>query len=116
MSMTVHSRIRVLLEETNDAFYSCGRNGNADFAEFATLALSEFKHILHNPKLTSAELQGLLRKGMSKHKDKDPNRWSVFMAQHVAREANQNRSRSALSKFWGRGSAQMPQDNQQEKP
>jgi hypothetical protein len=87
MNVTVHQRIRILLEETNDA-YSSYDTVNADFADFAVLALTEFKNVLGNPELTKEQLIKILRKGMSKHGDKDSGSWSVFMAHHIANAAN----------------------------
>ena len=87
MSVPIHQRIRILIEQTNDAFSSYG-NINADFAEFATLAISDFKAALKNPDLTRAQLTRMLRGGMVKHKDKDPDSWASFMAHHMAGVAN----------------------------
>lgn len=87
MSLSVHQRIRILIEQTNDAF-SCYDAVNADYAEFATLALSDFKEALRNPNLTRGQLTRMLRRGMMKHSDKDPGSWAAFMAAHVARAAN----------------------------
>lgn len=89
MSVSVHQRIRVLLEQTNEAF-SCYDAVNADFAEFATLALSDFKDALKNPQLTRRQLTGMLRGGMTKHGDRESGSWSAFMALHVASAANQD--------------------------
>ncbi len=89
MNVSVHQRIRILIEETNDAFSSYD-TVNADFAEFAGLALAEFKNALSDPGLTREQLVKLLRRGMAKHKDKDPNSWAAFMAHHIARAANRN--------------------------
>ncbi|MGB4056477.1 MAG: hypothetical protein WBK77_00120 [Alphaproteobacteria bacterium] len=87
MSLSVHQRIRILIEQTNDAF-TCYDTVNADFAEFATLALSDFKEALENPHLTRSQLTRMLRRGMTKHRDKTPGSWSAFMAAHVAKAAN----------------------------
>ena len=90
MNVSVHQRIRTLIEETNDAF--CDSEGaiNADYAEFATLALADFKSVLSAPKLTKQELIDLLRTAMHKHKDKDPLNWAAFMAYHIASTANKS--------------------------
>ncbi len=91
MSTSVHYRVKMLIEETNDAFFSCDGCVNADYAEFATLALSEFKHVLHNPRLTGHQLRKMLRTGASRHKDIDPEScWSTFMAHYVAQTSNKN--------------------------
>lgn len=87
MDTSIHQRIRVLLEETNDAFSCCG-NVNGDFADFATLALSDFKSVLSDPALTSRELKVLIRKSMTRCRDEDPQSWSMLMAQYVAKAAN----------------------------
>src|SRR5688572_15028087 len=87
MNVSVHQRIRILIEETNDAFSSYS-TVNADFADFAVLALSEFKNVLGNPDMTKEQLAQILRGGMIRHKDKDAGSWSVFMAHHVAKAAN----------------------------
>lgn len=87
MSLSVHQRIRILIEQTNDAF-TCYDAVNADFAEFATLALSDFKDALKNPNLTRGQLTQMLRCGMIKHQDKTPNTWAAFMAAHVAKVSN----------------------------
>jgi hypothetical protein len=93
MNVSVHQRIRILLEETNDA-YSAYDTVNADFADFAALALAEFKSVLEDPHLTHEQLTKMLRKGMSKHQDKDANSWAVFMAHHMAAAANKAPSRT----------------------
>ncbi len=87
MSLSVHQRIRILIEQTNDCF-TCYDTVNADFAEFATLALADFKEALKNPNLTRGQLTQMLRRGMQKHQDKEPASWSTFMAAHIARAAN----------------------------
>ncbi|MCC7305098.1 MAG: hypothetical protein IT558_02445 [Alphaproteobacteria bacterium] len=98
MNITIHQRIRILLEETNDAF-ACYDTVNADFADFAALSLPEFKNVLGDPDLTEEQLTNILRRGMAKHQDKDPHAWSVFMAYHIARAANRN-SRLVLAAEW----------------
>ncbi len=87
MSLSVHQRIRILIEQTTDAF-ACYDAVNADYAEFATLALSDFKDALDKPNLTRGQLTHMLRRGMIKHSDKAPGSWSAFMAAHIARAAN----------------------------
>lgn len=89
MNVSVHQRIRILIEETNDAYSCCG-TVNADYAEFAALALSDFKSALRSPHLTGEELTEILRRAMIKHCDKDDVSWSAFVANHVARAVNGN--------------------------
>jgi hypothetical protein len=87
MNLSMHQRIRILIEQTNDCF-TCYDAVNADFAEFATLALADFKEALENPGLTRGQLTRMLRHGMIRHSDKGPANWSAFMASHIARAAN----------------------------
>ena len=69
-------------------------------ADFAALALTEFKSALSNPNLTRDQLMNMLRRGMGKHCDKDPNSWSAFMAHHLAKAANRNASIANFSLAW----------------
>jgi len=87
MSLSVHQRIRILIEQTNDAFSNYDAV-NADYAEFATLALADFKEALKNPNLTRGQLAQMLRRGMMQHQDKEPGSWSAFMAAHIAKASN----------------------------
>jgi len=90
MTQNIHTRIKHLLEETNDAFASSGTI-NMDYAGFAAMALSDFKNLLGNPDLTDMELRRVIRSGEKKRRLKDPNGcWSSFIAHYVARNANQN--------------------------
>lgn len=89
--MTVYDRIKCLLEETNSAFDATRGAMNADFAEFASMALTEFKQALERNDLTPQELQLLLRAGMSRHRSASPDTpWADFMAQHMAGAVNTN--------------------------
>lgn len=91
MNSSVHARIKHLIEETNDAYSSFGGTVNADYAEFASLALSEFKNALHKPDLTDHELRHIIRKGMNQHRKKNPSScWATFMALYVANGSNAN--------------------------
>ena len=90
MTLNVHTRIQTLIEETNDAFTTCYGHMNGDYAEFATLALSDFKSVLAQPTLTGSELKRMLRRGMSECRGQDPRNWAALMAQHIARALNQN--------------------------
>lgn len=101
MSLSVHQRIRTLIEQTSDAF-TCCESSEADYAEFAALALTDFKNALENPHLTRRELSTMLRGGMAKHKDKHPDSWALFMAQHIAVTANMGIVRDIrMAAAWG---------------
>ena len=90
MNKVTHRRIKNLLEDTNDAFTSCG-GGNIDYAGFAAMALSEFKDLLNEPDLTGKQLRRLIRRGEHQHRTKDPEGcWASFIADYVSQNANQN--------------------------
>lgn len=84
------TRIKELVEKTNDAFRNCD-SVNMDYAAFASLALSDFKEILKNPYLTGRDLRRIIRKGHNNHKANDPKGcWATFVAGHISKTCNQN--------------------------
>lgn len=90
MSQTVHERIKNLIEGTHEAFENYGAM-NTDYAEFASLALSEFKSALQNPELTGQQLRKLIRVGHKSHSHESPEEcWATFMAQYVSMNGNTN--------------------------
>ncbi|MGH1456607.1 MAG: hypothetical protein ACRBDI_07490 [Alphaproteobacteria bacterium] len=64
---------------------------NADYAEYAIMALSRFRRILGNPNLTCEELKFMLRKSMAQHKtDGVQGCWKGFVAAQIAHSSNAN--------------------------
>ncbi|MCF8495841.1 MAG: hypothetical protein K9G62_04145 [Alphaproteobacteria bacterium] len=105
MSTSIYDRVKILIEETSDAYSSCGPV-NADYAEFATLALAEFKNILRDPRLTRHQLMSILRSGMNDHSTRRTEScgmgWADFMAGHVEKTANRNRPSTPVPRMsWG---------------
>lgn len=101
MNVSVHNRIKVLIEETNDAFSACRGSINTDYAEFATMSLCAFKNALHNPRLTRDQLMKMLRTGMNEHKSADPEScWATFMAHYIARTSNKNVQGLPVEQVW----------------
>ncbi len=90
MAYNFYGRIQTLIEETSDAFFSFHGCVNSDYAEFAGMALSEFKAALRDPSLTRSELIDMLRKGMLDTRSDDPERWSALMAQQLKKASNRN--------------------------
>lgn len=91
MTASVYNRIKSLIEETNGAFFECRGAINTDYAEFATMSLTEFKNALQDPRLSADGLVSLLRKGATEHRSADPEScWATFMAHYIARTANRN--------------------------
>lgn len=91
MNASVYNRIKSLIEETNGAFSECRGAVNADYAEFATMSLPDFKTALQDPRLSADNLIEMLRKGATEHRSEDPEScWATFMAHYVARAANKN--------------------------
>lgn len=87
MTQPIHSRIQALIEETNHAFEAYGAV-NADYAEFAALAIADFKNVLSDQNLTKSKLRSMLRKSMMECKGKDASCWAVFMAEQMSQAAN----------------------------
>lgn len=116
MTENIHQRIKTLLEETNDAFVSCGGSMNFDYAAFASMRLSEFKRLLENPQLTGNQLRRMLRKGKQKQLRRDPEGcWATFIAGYVANSSNQN-AQENLEKTVHYGLDKVYAQNNQEKP
>lgn len=92
MDNTMHKALRSVIEETDEAYrsYFDYNTPNTDFAEFAGLALTQFKSAMRSPDLTSEDLQQLLRSGMSNHRSSGgtDKGWSSFMASYVTRAVN----------------------------
>ena len=66
---------------------------NADYAEFAKMALGRFRTILGNPLLTEDELGSTLRTLIAQHKDFGaPGCWKGFVATQMVSASNSNRS------------------------
>lgn len=90
MPHKIYNRIKILIDETNEAFQAYG-HGNADFAHFAQLAISDFRNILQDPQLSSVKLEELIRNASSQHRKTDnETSWSSFMARYIAETANAN--------------------------
>lgn len=91
MTASVHQQIKDLIEDTNIVFENCG-GVNTDYADFATMALGEFKTLLGNPKLTDRQLKQLIRRANRSRNNWDPNGcWASFVARSIARQSNNNR-------------------------
>ncbi|MCB1680312.1 MAG: hypothetical protein H6858_06970 [Rhodospirillales bacterium] len=90
---SIHREVLHIIEETSAAYHSFSRHDytNSDYADFAAMALSQFKNALRDPALTREQLEKILRKGMKKHRSMDPDSsWSIFMASYVTRASNGN--------------------------
>ena len=89
-----NTKVMQILEDTGFAYtISCEtQHLNTDYADFAsTQALCSFKRALKNPNLTYDDLCAMLRrasKRASARQCKTP--WSMFMANHIARQSNNN--------------------------
>ncbi len=84
-------RMERLIENTSELFANSG-GVNTDYADFATIALAEFKTLLADPALTDRQLKQLIRKANTSHRSECPEcSWAVFMARHIANQANANK-------------------------
>lgn len=86
--------IKILIEQTSDAYsiFADNQNANTDYAEFAAQALSEFQKILDVPDLTHQKLSQILRSGSYQHKNAAPHScWASFLAGYIRNASNTGR-------------------------
>lgn len=90
MECATQTKIKYIIQQTNDVFENSG-GVNTDYADFATIALSDFRSTLSNPDLTDRELKRLIRHASKNYRtDKPSNSWSSFIAHYINRKANTN--------------------------
>ncbi len=93
MSQFLQQELHDVIEEMSTAYRSVSAYDymNADYAEYAIMALSRFRRILGNPSLSSDELKFMLRKGMAQHKAGGASGcWKGFVAAQMAHSSNAN--------------------------
>lgn len=83
MGRSANSRVQTLIDDTNEAFLSCGGCINSDYADFASMAIAEFRQALDKPSLRRDDLVKLLRKSMQKSRCENQAQWSILMSHHV---------------------------------
>ena len=90
MGRLTERKIEYLISQTNDVFESYG-SVNTDFADFATMALAEFKELLGMPDLTDRELKQLIRRAAKRHRaESSDDCWKTFTAHYMSNKANTN--------------------------
>lgn len=89
-AMSLQERIKTLILDTNTVFENCG-GVNTDYADFATIALAEFKILLSDPSLTDRQLKQIIRKAFLQQKARNSDDcWATAMAGYMANHANSN--------------------------
>lgn len=91
MADCIKEELWAVIDEMNTAYVQVSDYEalNADYAEYAHLAIGRFREILKNPALTRDELQDLLRSGLANHKrDGQSSDWRQFVASYMAQSAN----------------------------
>lgn len=91
MDEEAQTALEHVIEETNWAYNSVLEHEymNSDYAEFAGMAIFDFKNALHAPDLTKEELEKMLRGGMSRYKYISvENGWTALMARYMERASN----------------------------
>ena len=89
----VRMAVHKVIEEINAAYCALADQDymNADYADFAVMALDQFQLALGRPDLTREELEVMLRNGLVSHKSQGENTsWTKFMAIHMERASNGN--------------------------
>ncbi len=108
MSVSVHYKIKQLIEETNNAFdiYAACDHMNTDYAEFATMSLPDFRQALGKPDLTDCDLMKMLRKGGNKYRKNTPkDNWPMFLAGYVTNKSNGNDLKVKMRESWTQGAS-----------
>ncbi len=93
MSDLIKRDVRHVIEELDAAYHgSTEYSGmNADYANFAGMAIGQFRTAMRDPDLTRDRLELLLRKGINKHRAKRcDSSWTKFVASYVAKSSNTN--------------------------
>lgn len=90
--------IKEVIEEMDVAYNELSNHSqiNADYPDFARMAVGQFRTALGNPDLTREALEKMLRDGLSKYKSVCPNpeycaiepSWTNFVASHMAKASN----------------------------
>ncbi len=95
MKQEIRKSVRQVVEELDDAYneFSNREYMNGDYADFASMAVGQFRDALRNPELTREELKYMFRSGIREHKTQDTDtRWTKFIATHIAQSSNTNAS------------------------
>lgn len=93
MSEIMQKELHGVIDEMSNAYKSWSDYDymNADYAEFAIMALARFQKILGNPSLTEDELRSMLRKSIAQHRTGgEGGCWKGFVASQMANASNAN--------------------------
>ena len=93
MEQTIRRNVKQVVEELDAAYsgFASHENMNGDYADFASMAVAQFRKALHNPTLTREELKYMLRSGFRAHKAHDTRTgWTTFIAAHIEKSSNAN--------------------------
>lgn len=87
------SAVENLLEDVRHAYtiYTTSGQSNADFAEFLSLSIEDFKAALQRPGLTARQLRRVVRRaGESYRSNGSQTLWSSYIAHYISDTANIN--------------------------
>lgn len=91
--LNIKKRVCYVVKEIDDAYrtFSDHDNMNADYAEFAGMAINQFRDALSNPALSREDFKSIFRDGLKKHRAEARNSdWAKFLASHITLKANEN--------------------------
>ncbi len=98
MENIIRRDIKNVIEEIHEAYkeFSNYSYMNADYADFANMAISQFREAMRAPELTREELKDLLRKGMISHRmcNHKKDNWTKSVASYMAKVSNTNNDSS----------------------
>lgn len=93
MSQAMQRELHSVLDEMSSAYRAASYNDymNADYADYAIMALSRFREILGDPTLSAEELRFRLRQLISHHRQMgEQGCWKGFVAAQMAGASNMN--------------------------
>ncbi len=93
MSECIKNELWFIIDEMSNAYQEVSGYEalNADYAEYAGMAIGRFRDVLKNQSLTPCELDHMLRHGIATHKrDGDMTDWRRFVASYMAQASNAN--------------------------
>ncbi len=95
MQDAIRKELGLVIDEMSRAYdtVSSYESHNADYADYAVMALGRFRDALRNPDLTQDELAFMLRQAMTEHRAGEAGDcWKAFVASYMSQSANANDS------------------------
>ena len=93
MVKCVQGELQIVIDEMHNAYTTSSIYDymNADYADFAGMALARFRDVLCNQTLSREDLEAMLRHGLARHRARGGDTdWVQSVASYVAKTSNAN--------------------------